>query len=118
MPPGNRLDGALQLGQRELARHQLEHDRAVFELGAQARDRGREDAPVVEAHGFAERREGLARERRLTAVAARLLDETGVVEELVAIEHLLLVPGGAAGAKAQPQPLTPAERAAGLRPVQ
>ena len=61
MAAGDRLDRALQFGERELARHQLEHDRAVFELGAQPRDRGGEDAAVVEAHRLAQRRELAAR---------------------------------------------------------
>jgi hypothetical protein len=48
MAPGDRLDGTLNLGEREFLRHQLERDRAVFELGAQgrrtARARGRASA--------------------------------------------------------------------------
>ena len=105
------------LGQREFLRHQLEHHRPVFELGAQPRDRGRQDAAMIEAHRLAERRQLAARERRFAAVAPRLLDQAGLVEQLVAVEHLLLVPGRAADAEAQPQPLAPAERAAGLRPL-
>ena len=110
VPAGDRLDRALQFGERELGRHQLEHHRAVFQLGAQPRDRGREDAAVVEAHRLAERRDLAARDRGLAAVAARLLDQAGLVEQLVAVEHLLLVPRRAADAEAVPQPLAPAER--------
>ena len=73
--------------------HQLEHHRAVFQLGAQPRDRGGEDAAMVEAHRLAERRASGARERRFAAVAPRLLDQARLVEQLVAVEHLLLVPG-------------------------
>src|ERR1700732_2886675 len=52
--PRDRLHGALQLGEGELARHQLEYDRTVFELGAQPRDGGGEDAAVIEAHRLAQ----------------------------------------------------------------
>ena len=62
---GDRLDGALQFGEREFARHQLEHHRAVFQLGAQPRDRGREDAAVIEPHRFAQSAGSLAAQRRL-----------------------------------------------------
>ena len=48
--------------------------------------------------------------RGLAAVARRLLDQPRLVEQLVAVEHLLLVPGRAADAEAEPQPLAPAER--------
>src|SRR5262249_3157411 len=41
------LDGTLQLQQRERRRHQLENDRAVFDLGAQPRDAGGKDAAGV-----------------------------------------------------------------------
>src|SRR5258708_229030 len=52
----DRFDGPLQFGQRELRRHQLEDDRAVFELGAEPRDGGREDAAMVEADSNPRRR--------------------------------------------------------------
>jgi hypothetical protein len=38
-PAGERLDAALQLKQRECRWHQLEDDRAVFDLGAQRVER-------------------------------------------------------------------------------
>ena len=114
VPAGDRLDGALQFGEREFGRHQLEHHRAVFQLGAQPRDRGGEDAAVVEAHRLAERGQLARVQRRLAAVAPRFLDQPRLVEQLVAVEHLLLVPGRAADAEAEPQPLAPAERAAEL----
>src|SRR4029077_16278719 len=50
-------------------------------------------------------------------VAPCLLDQPGFVEQLVAIEDLLLVPGRAAVAEAQAQPPAAAEGAAGLRPL-
>src|SRR5215831_2168485 len=110
----DRLDGGLQLGEREFRRHQLEDHRAILQLGAQARDRGRENAPMVEPHRRAERRQLAALERGLAAVAARLLDEARLVQELVAVEHLLLVPWAAARREALAQPLAPAERARGI----
>src|SRR5262249_14160692 len=94
--PRDRLHGALQFGEGELARHQLEYDGTVFELGAQPRDRGGEDAAVIEAHGLAQPGHGLPRQRGFAAVAARFLDQAGLVDELVAVEHLLLVPWAAA----------------------
>src|SRR5262245_9717635 len=111
MAAGDCLDGGLQLGEGELARHQLEDHRPVFELRAQPRDRGRENAAVVESHRLAERRQVSALKRRLAAVAPRLLDEARLVKQLVTVEHLLLVPGAAADRKAQAQPLAPGERA-------
>ena len=53
MPPGQRLDGALQLEQGEVGRHQLEHHRPVFDLGPQPGDGGGEDAAVVVQHRVA-----------------------------------------------------------------
>ena len=50
---GQRLDRALQLQQRKRRRHQLEYDRAIFDLAAQPADRGREDAAVVRRHRHA-----------------------------------------------------------------
>src|SRR2546425_521893 len=55
-------------------------------------------------------------------VAARLLDQSCFVKQLVAVEHLFLVPGRAADGETMPHPLAPAERSrwlvlAGLRPM-
>ena len=50
-------------------------------------------------------------QRRLAAVAPRLLHQPGFVEELVAVERLLLVPRAAAAGEALPQPLAPRQRA-------
>ena len=63
MAAGDCLDGGLQLGEGELARHQLEDHRPVFELRAQPRDRGRKNAAVVESHRLAERRQVSALKR-------------------------------------------------------
>src|SRR5262249_55450557 len=109
--PRDRLHRALQLGEGELARHQLEYDGTVFELGAQPRDRGGEDAAVIEAHGLAQPGHGLPRHRGFAAVAARFLGQAGLVDELVAVEHLLLVPWAAAEREAQAYALAAAERA-------
>src|SRR5262245_19769856 len=94
--PRDRLHRALQFGEGELARHQLEYDGTVFELGAQPRDRGGEDAAMIEAHRLAQPRHRSPRQRAFAALAARFLDQAGLVEELVAVEHLLLVPRAAA----------------------
>src|SRR5499426_483766 len=108
--PRDRLHGALQLGEGEFARHQLEYDGTVFELGAQPRDRGGEDAAVIEAHRLAQPGRGLPRQRGFAAVAACLLDQAGLVDELVAVEHLLLVPRAAAERETRPHALAPAQR--------
>src|SRR5258708_19655427 len=42
-----RLNTALQLQQGELRRHQFEHDRAIFDLGAQSCDSGCENAAMI-----------------------------------------------------------------------
>src|SRR5206468_1982 len=47
---GECLDGSLQLQEREGWRHELEYDRPVFDLAAQAAERRRQDAAVVERH--------------------------------------------------------------------
>src|ERR671931_1528423 len=56
----------------------------------------------------------MTRQRGFAAVAPRLLDQAGLVEELIAVEHFLFVPRAAAGAKAKPNALAPAQRARGL----
>ena len=64
MPPRDRLHGPLQFGECELGRQKFKHHRAVFQFGAQPRNRGGENAAVVEAHGDAERGQRLARQCR------------------------------------------------------
>jgi len=116
-PAGDRFDGALQFGQREFTRHQFEHHRAIFELGAQPRDRGREDAAVVEPHRLAQRRQAFPRQRGFASVAARFLDQPGLVEQFIAVEHALFVPRAAAGAECEAQPFAPPECVRRLRPA-
>src|SRR5712671_178796 len=110
MPAGDRLHGGLQVGQGELARHQLENHRTVFELGAQPRDGGRQDTAMVVPHRLAQGGQVRALERGLAAVVARLLDQPGFVEQFVAVEHLLLVPWASAGGETLAQAFAPAER--------
>src|SRR6185437_12239846 len=110
LPPRDRLDPRLQLGEGEFGRHQLEDHRTILELGAQARDRGRENAAVIEPHRLTEGWQLAAFERGPAAVAPCFLDEARLVEHLVAVEHLLLVPRAAAGREALAQPLASAER--------
>src|SRR5262249_5009048 len=98
----------------------LEDDRAIFELATQPRDRSGQNAAMVEAHRLAELGEGAARQRGLATIASRLLDQPGLVEQLVTGEHLLLVPGPpmlgtAAVGEADPHPLAPPGRAGSLR---
>ena len=64
--------------------HQVEQDRAVFQLAAQPAQAGGEDAAVVGGHGAAGRRRA---GRAVVAVAGGLGDEAGLVEQFVAFEH-------------------------------
>src|SRR6267154_41499 len=100
---GERLDGALQLQQREGRRHQLEHDRPVFDLAAQAAERGRQDPAMIERHRDAGA-QAIAGERRPPEVAGRLGDEPRLVQELVAFEDQLLVPRTCRHPEGQPEP--------------
>src|SRR5262249_1024652 len=106
--PRDRLHRALQLGEGELARHQLEYDGTVFELGAQPRDRGGEDAAGIEAPWLPQPGDGLPRQPGL---AAAFLARAGRVDECVAVGPFLLVPGAAAEREAQAHALAAAERA-------
>src|SRR5207248_4574505 len=47
---GERLDGPLQLQQREGRRHQLENHRPVFDLASQTPERRRQDPAMIERH--------------------------------------------------------------------
>src|SRR5215470_10875757 len=68
-------------------------------------------APRDRLHGALQLGEGeLARQRGFAAAAARFLDQAGLVDELVAVEHLLLVPRAAAERETQAHALAPAQR--------
>src|ERR1700694_3114173 len=60
---------------------------------------------MVESHRGAELRDLLARQRRRPSVPPRFLDEAGFIEQLIPVEHPLLVPMLAAGAEIQPHAL-------------
>ncbi len=65
-PACERLNTALQLQQGEFGRHQLEYHRTVFDLGAQPRDAGRENAAMIRRHRLCPARllpRGRARDR-------------------------------------------------------
>src|SRR5579859_697991 len=108
-----RLDRALQVQQGEGGRQQLEHDRAIFDLGAQARDAGGEDAAMVMGHRLA-RHQPVGGNR---AGACRLRHQAGLIEQLEALQHQILVPaalGGAEGHRGALQPLAAERRLARL----
>ena len=115
MPARDRFHGVLQFRKCEFARQKFKDDRAVFQFGAQPRDGGGENPPVVEAHGDAERRQRAALQRRGPAVAARLLDQACLIQQLVAVEHALLVPMRALGAEIEPHAVLARQRARRLR---
>src|SRR5688500_2265479 len=109
--PRNRFDGSLQVSKCELAGQKFKYHRAVFQFCAQPRDRGRKNAPVIEPHRLAERGQLPARERSGPAVAPRLFHQPRFIEQLVAVEHALLVPAAVLATEIEPHPFAPAERA-------
>ena len=64
-----------------------------------------QDPPVVEAHGPSERRDVGPGFGGLAPVAAGLGEQAGLVEQLVALQHLLLVPAAAVQPAADTQTL-------------
>src|SRR5215468_12226010 len=114
MAPGYCLDRVLQLGQREFLWHQLENDRSIFELCTQPCDGRCQYAPVIEAHGLSQCRKRGPGERRLAAITSRLFHQSGIVEELIAVEHLFLIPWAVVGPEAEPKPLAAPKRATRL----
>ena len=88
-PVASGFNGALQLPQREVGRHQLEHDGTILDLGTQAGDRGGENAAMVVAHRLA--RHGIGDgPARLSCFG----HQRRLVEQLVALQGELLVPAG------------------------
>ena len=99
MAAGDRLHGSLQFGEREGRRHQLEDHRPIFHLGAQpAHGRGQicDDDRAASARRAAA--VAAALQRRLAPVAPGLLDEAGLIEQLIALERILLVEAAAVAA--------------------
>src|SRR3954453_3682170 len=80
---GDRLHRILQFRECELGGQKFKDHRTILQFCTQSRDRCRKNPAVVEAHGCAERGQGLARQCRRTAVAPRFLDQPGLVQELV-----------------------------------
>src|SRR6202048_280295 len=115
MPPRDRFHGPLQFGEREFGRQKLKYHGTVFQFGAQPRDCRGQNSPVVEPHRYAEVRNRFARQCRGASVPSRLLDQSGLVEQFVTVQHALLVPLGALGAEIKPHPILAAERARGVR---
>src|SRR6267154_2554784 len=109
MTPRDRFHGPLQLGKCEFGRQKFKYHRTVFQFGAQPRNRGRQYSPVVEAHRYAKRWNGSARQCRGASVASRFLDQSRFVKQLITVEHALLVPMRALGAKIQPDAILAAE---------
>src|SRR5579864_5245027 len=83
---GEGLDRALQPQEREAFRHQLEDDRAIFDLGPQPCDRGREDAAMIMHHRLA--CDGIGDSPALPALGYQLR----LVKQLVTLQDQLLVP--------------------------
>ena len=102
-PPGQRLDTALQLQERKCFRHQFEHHRTIFNFGPQPGYAGGENAAVIEDHRLARARQrvgcGTLTKGPRRPSAYRLRDEPRLVEQFVALQDELLVPGAAAEAE-------------------
>ncbi len=88
----NRFDGALQLEQREVVGHQLEDDRAIFDLRAHAANSSRKYAPMIEAHRQPKARSFCPMLGGVAAIADGLFDKPGLVEQLITLENFLFVP--------------------------
>src|SRR5689334_2307673 len=117
MAPGYCLDRVLQLGQRELLRHELENNGPIFELGTQSRDGCCKDSPVVKAHRLTQGWEPGARQRHLASIAPRLYHQSRFVKELITVEDLLLVPWTAVDAETELKTFAPSDSTARLRAV-
>ena len=87
-PPGERLDAALQLQQREGIRHQFEDDRMVFDLGPQPGNSRRENAAMIEDHAVARHR----RRAGIRRAAPRLGDQPRLEQQFVALQNKFFVP--------------------------
>ena len=109
---GQGLDAGLQLAERERGVHQLEHHRAVGDLRPQPRDGGRDDPPVVELHPLAGHQLGVP-----APGVRRLGQQAGLVEQLVALEGEVRLPGLSLKAEQGRRPRRPrlADRTIGVR---
>lgn len=87
-PSGKRLDGALQLQEREDSRHELEHDGPVFDLGAKAANARCQDATMIRYH----RRPGYRQGSSLPQATGRFFDQGRLVEEFIALQRKFLIP--------------------------
>ena len=106
MSAGNRLDGALKLGQSEYRRHQLENDRPIFEFRTQSPHRRRQNTPVIVAHRFAQRRERRTLLRAFAPVAQGFGQKAGLIEQFIAFEGVLLVEAALLRSKQRADPLS------------
>src|SRR5215831_7044648 len=70
---------------------------------------------MVEPHRDAKLRQRVAGQRGWTAVAARLFHQARLIEQLVAVEHALLVPMRAVRAEIEPHAVLAGECARHLR---
>jgi hypothetical protein len=77
----------LQLQQGEFRRHQFENHGTVFDLGAQPRDSGCENAAVIAGHGPAGN-DG----RGICPVTHGFRNQAGLVQQFIALQYQFLVP--------------------------
>ena len=70
---------------------------------------------MVETHRRPERGQRLARQCRRTPIAAGFLDQPGLIEQFIAVEHALFVPLRAVGAEIEPDAVASRQRARGIR---
>lgn len=97
------FDRQLQLGQCEAGGKQFKDQRPVFQLAAQPTHRGRQYAAMVKGHRLAGGLQALVIVHRQLGggaallhpqppVAPRLKDQPGFIEQLITLQHPLLIP--------------------------
>src|SRR5687768_3372345 len=96
MATENGLDGPLQFEEGEAVGHELENYRPVFDFRTQPAHGRRQYAAVVELHRRTEIGQVRPLAGRLTPVCFGLQEETGLVEQLIAVEDFLIVPAALA----------------------
>lgn len=106
---GDRLDGPLQFEKGESLWQNLENDRPVLDFGAEPGRGGGEDPPVVPLHRYP----GGERRGRFSGITRRLCHQPRLIEQLIAGEDELLVPGQASLAETHLDPLPPLGHALG-----
>ena len=102
-PARQGFDTALQLQKCKRFRHQFEHHRTIFNFSPEPCYTCGENAAMIENHGLAHARQrvgcgALTKDPRRTSGDC-FRDEARLVEQFVALQDKLLIPGAAAAAE-------------------